>query len=438
MRAAGRGSAARRILIALWVALALTTFVLGIIGYLTVVRTSEAVYDAVKLLAFQSYVAPPASPPWQLEVGRFTAMVLASTVLLATARALFRNGWDRLRSRLTSGHIIVVGLGDDEGGSALVRSLREDGQSVVAVAEQPALAGGITARSAGAAVVVGDATNSAVLMAAGLARAKHVVALHSQVERNVGVLAAAGEVQNVPRDLLVLGETPTLRLAQTLREHALTAPSAVPVDWYTPEENAAQMVTARHLVAPDGLGRPPLVLVGYGDFAEALLIEVARRVEGGRRAVTIISEAAGRSVEDWQQRWPLLASRLDVEPLDADVVNREQSVFTSARDRLRQGGAAVVSGLDFADALRLALTIRSGIVDVGVPVIALIPSAGSLSAAVSVPGLIMVDPLAVGRMSELVLNHLFAVLARAIHEDYVATWLPDDVPNLPTMRVWRN
>lgn len=167
-----------------------TAFVLGYWGYHSLpghdYSVSDDLYRSLQLFNASGEL-PPTGTPWQLDVARWLAPLALAYAALAAFFAIARQEVQRARTRLFAReHVVIVGLGSR--GSALATSLRE-AYHVVGIELDSANGAASTLRHEGVPVIVGDARDEAVLLAARAERASHVVVLCGTDTRNLQVAA---------------------------------------------------------------------------------------------------------------------------------------------------------------------------------------------------------------------------------------------------------
>lgn len=184
-----------------WTAAVIATGVLGFIGFSEHFQTGERdiwdrTYLTFQLLALEGGTPDP-PVPWEIEVARVAAPLLAALGVVGVAslflRAITQQDW---RLQWARNHTIVCGLG--ERGSATAKALLDPEASPkrkVVVVETGANAEDVEAcRNLGAVVVRGDATDPAVLERARIERARELVVMCGTDGTNGEIAANAVEV----------------------------------------------------------------------------------------------------------------------------------------------------------------------------------------------------------------------------------------------------
>lgn len=161
-------------------------YVAGFIGYMSSgLDVPDSLYASLQLF-FLDY-KETGFAPLPLNIARFLAAGVSLSALLAAGISLFRNNFDRIVARRMRNHYVVCGLGTR--GTHLARSLRTAGHRVVAIERNPGNPAISETRRIGIPVIVGDATQSAVLRSAGLMCAIHVVVLTHSDASNAAIVS---------------------------------------------------------------------------------------------------------------------------------------------------------------------------------------------------------------------------------------------------------
>src|SRR4029079_1085858 len=163
------------LLAGLWIVL----LVIGIGGFLQQSHDAglhrsflDNLYLTLQLAALD-YGAGDEALNWRLQLARFVAPVMAASTVLQTASLVFVEQYRQFRLRFVSGHTVVCGLG--ETGARIAQAFADSGATVVAVESDAGSGGVAAARAKDITVVIGDATESAVLKTARVGRAARLV-----------------------------------------------------------------------------------------------------------------------------------------------------------------------------------------------------------------------------------------------------------------------
>jgi len=272
-----------------FVVLGLASMVLGYIGLGPHVHAEELTqrlgkgndsvadllyYDLELFLVQSTPLSVGGPPPWQLQIARFGAPSVALYALAEILVALFATRFRYRRLRRMRGHAIVCGA--TRAAEAVAERLRGNGMRVVMVApdastEAPAERGRLAA----------DPRSPRSLLAAGADRAALLYACLDQDAENAQVASAAERLRTEnghPEKIRVLIEDLDLCTSLRARRWSLAETAEQHLDFFTPDELAAQAIVRADDAAFGADGRPPeIAVVGTGAFARSVLIELARR-----------------------------------------------------------------------------------------------------------------------------------------------------------------
>lgn len=144
-----------------------------------------SLYLAIQLFSMNSGVVEGVTPI-SIEISRWLALGTLIAVVYATISVLFTHFRSSIKINFFRDHAIVCGAG--KRGEALVRGFLKTGTNKVVVIEidenTPSLG---ELRNLGVEVVIGNAIDAAVLQKAGIARAKTLVAVTGDDERNLSI-----------------------------------------------------------------------------------------------------------------------------------------------------------------------------------------------------------------------------------------------------------
>jgi voltage-gated potassium channel Kch len=175
----------------LLVLLALAAFGLGYAGLSkALARNGQATSPLdILYLTFQLFTlesGSQASPvPWQLEVARFLAPLVAAWAIVRAVATLFREQLEAARMRWWRGHVVVCGLGRK--GMAVVHDCLQKDLSVIAIESNEDNDAIHTCRELGVPVILGDSTDLVLLRKARAGYASLVCAGAGEDGRNVEI-----------------------------------------------------------------------------------------------------------------------------------------------------------------------------------------------------------------------------------------------------------
>ena len=410
---------------------AAVALVLGMVGFARLdpdAPFTELLYRSLQLFTLESGAVAEGSAPLSLEIARLLAPVVAAYAAVRAVLLLVRDRLSLLRVRLFARrHAVVAGLGAK--GFTLARRLAEAGARVVVVerdGDNPSVAG---CRARRIPVLVGDASDPAVLARVGAERAAVLYVTTGDDRRNIDVgfaLDALPVPTRGPRPT-VLVHLDDVALWRRLAARLVSGPRPRPVRvaFFSVRETAARMLVERQPPFPPTGGLPrraTALVVGGSGFGESVIVAAAaawrrsRPAADEELAIVVAGPAAARERDVIARRHPeleqvcrLVAWEAELDDLadapasDAVYVclpdETEGLVAGLALDSARRsGGPIVLAVTDAATGLASALRDRT----------ARLRPFGVLGEAL--------DPEAIGHGTN-------EILARAKHAHYVASEL---------------
>lgn len=265
---------------------AVVATILGYVGYsdyyqdLQQARSPiDIFYLDLQLFTF-STVVEEAGFPWQLQVARFLAPIVAGYSALRGLSRIFRDRVDQVRWRFWRGHSIVVGAG--ETGLAFVRTQTAAQHKVVVVESDAANVNLEACRELGAGVLLVDARQPESLVLAGVAGAAHLITVTGDDGMNAEIVLNAQQLvrqkRRTTKPLRCIAHVVDADLWHLLRVNELRDDDEVPVrlDFFNMYEQGARLLVDTHPpTRTDGV--PRALVVGDGVLAERVVVYLARR-----------------------------------------------------------------------------------------------------------------------------------------------------------------
>jgi len=424
----------------------------------------DILYLIFQLITLQ-YNGADAILNWRLEIARFLAPAMAFSTVLQSASLVFADEFRRLRLQYARNHTVVCGLGDV--GTRLAQAFVMNGDRVVAIESDPSCSGVASAKAAGVAVLIGDASDPALLRTARVARAVRLVAVCGNDATNVQIASQAVPVvgDRGGKALRCSVHLDDAEMATLLRAADLDHHGAVRMSFFNTHERAARALLAEYspfMVEPSGqLASNHIVLFGLGQLGRSLVVNLAQQwaelnpIDPLR--ITIIDEAASGRWEALRLEHPALTAGCDPQVLDFDL----KAPTANGVDALQQLFAednptwVVVAHVDESLSLSTALFLYQSLGVRKVPIIVRTRTEVGLGALL-IPGETRSDAFPTMRAFpfldrtctiEAVEAGVREQLARAVHEDYLLrnkaevhltkTWdqLDDDERDLSRRRV---
>lgn len=376
---------------------------------------------------------------WRIQAARFLGPLVTASTFLQASALIFREQVDRVRGRLARDHVVVCGLG--EKGLRLAGSFREAGRRVVAVEADGQSAAVAAARSRGAAVVLGDAADPAVLRQAGVARAAEVVAVCDDATnaRIAALVRTADRPPGAP-SLHCAVHLRDPQLCHLLRSEALEdATDRVRLEFFNVEQRAARAWLAAEPVLSPPDGRPPyLVVLGVGPLGQNVVVAAGQRwadeaAGGDRLPIVLVDPEAGGRLQALRLRHPSLATFCDVTAVDLDLDRPAPDAVDSFTELLGSGRvtAVLVCLEDEAAALSAALSVRQVLGARPATVLVRTTTEAGLGVLLDVGRSAVpvraFSPLDRTCTAEAVAGGTHEQVARAFHEDYLARARRDGV-----------
>jgi len=426
---------------------ALVAFGFGFVGFtefFLTIREPRSPWD-VFYLTLQLFTLESGSisgpVPWQLQVARLLAPVVAGFAAFGALAVLFREHFDRFRTRLFRNHIVICALGRK--GLLLAKSLRQRGDQVVIVEEDAENDLIDTARGYGAVVLFGDAREPQVLEKAGVTRASHLVAVSGDDGVNAEVAVSARALvagrRSTPLSCLAHIVDPHLCTLLRMQEIGRKRTDPLRLDFFNVFESGARSLLGDYPVTglgPEG-GAPVghVVVAGLGRFGENLILQAARQWQGEctdpsrKIRFTVVDRAADSLTAALSVRYPWLREACELTPVEVDFTAGEftdPSFLFNAQGNLNVATIFVCVD-DDSKGISIALSLHRHVKNSGVPIVVrMVHGAGLASlfskdrsgeeefAGLHAFGLLdrMCNP-------ELLFAGDHEIIARAMHEEYV-------------------
>jgi hypothetical protein len=173
----------------------IAAFVLGCIGWWEFQTKAHPTAGDAAFIAYWSLkdflMNSPSNQviPWQLNVARFLAPLVAGWAGYSALASLFRDRVQQMRIPLMRRHVVICGLGKYVG-TIFLRHLRAEHIRVVVIEQDVTNPNIELCRGMGVPVVIGDAQRQKTLQAAGAHRARRVLAVTDDDAVNTQIVAA--------------------------------------------------------------------------------------------------------------------------------------------------------------------------------------------------------------------------------------------------------
>lgn len=276
-----------------WVLLALLAWAIFVLGYVglskALAQRGEAasfldiLYLTIQLFTLES--GGGYSPtPWELDLARFLAPLIAAWAILRAVAALFRNQIESARMRWFRGHVLVCGLGRK--GMTVIHDCLRKGKAVIAIESDENNDAIHTCRELGVPVILGDSRDLVLLRKARAGYASLVCASAGEDGRNVEIAmriraCAMDAATGLPLTCFV--HLVDLGLCNMLAARSLGG-SGLPeglfqIRVFNVFDNAARQVFHHFSVedhASAAARRPHLIVVGLGRMGAAVALQAVK------------------------------------------------------------------------------------------------------------------------------------------------------------------
>ena len=447
---------------------ALAILILGFIGFSEyfVALGQKRPFSNLFYLAIQLFVlesgSVPGAVPWELDIARFLAPLIAASAAVKGFTLIFREQLRLLRLRFFAKHTVICGLGRK--GLRLARQFRHRNDRVVVIERSAANEFIDQAIDFGAIVLIGDAADLETLRRARCHRAARLITVCGSDGINVEVAVHARRLVPASRDTVLTCGVHIVdpELCNLLAEKELAARSAdaFRLEFFNIFDVGARIWLKEHPpFSPDGHDpsfRPHLLVVGVGGLGESLLVQAARtwdasrHTAGERLSLTIVDRLAESKLDCLSLRYPSLEKACDLKALQMDIAapQFERADFLFGNDG-RGDVTSIFICLDndplgFSAALSLRRHLRSSRVSIVIRtshedgLSHLLPEdAGADPDQVALHAFSLLDRVC---LSDLALGGTNERLAQAIHDDYVLEQrkIGQTIETNPSMVPWED
>jgi voltage-gated potassium channel Kch len=401
---------------------------------------SDLIYLTLRLfiLEYEGFVGPI---PWQLEVGRFFApLILAYSAVIALL-GVMQDQLQLFRARISRNHVVICGLGDK--GLAIAKALQNADKRVIAIEKEKNNSHISICRDLGVIVLIGDATEPDYLCRASIRKANHLFAVCGDDGANAQIAGAARTLVGNRRKgiLTCLIHIVDRNLAKLLAEKEITSKGAdaFRLEFFSIYTEGARVLLDKYPAFPKNADQPPpathILVIGLNELSESLILKAARlwhercKESGQILRVTVIDPLASRDTEILKIQTPQLESACSIESLDISIDSPE---FYSGQylrnDRKSCDFSQIYICLQNETvALQTALTVRHQLKRQQIPTVVCMNHQSGLALHLAEEngsgqgfGLDSFGLLDATCTADLLENSTNEVLARAIHENYVA------------------
>jgi voltage-gated potassium channel Kch len=343
------------------------------------------------------------------------------------------------RLRRMADHIVICGLGRK--GSLLAGAFLDLGHQVVAIERDMGHPGLIDLRERGAIILVGDATDSALLHRARVMTADGLVAVCGDDDANADIIVHADGVvrARTGEPLKGLAHIVDPLLCDLFKKLEVGAEhtGGLRLQFFNVYDGAARALLQAFppFALPEGEATKPVLVVGLGQLGQRVVFNLGRNwreqylATGDRLTVALVDPAATQVRETLLARYPHLDAACDLRtyPMEYHSAAFHQGGFLAEAAGPHGLGVVYVALGDDAASLSAALELRQKIREVGVTVVACMSESTGLVKLLDgmdgtgnrVEGLRAFRVLEQTCTPSLLLDSANETLARAHHEDFM-------------------
>ena len=371
----------------------------------------------------------------------FAGIGILSLFTAATAAYLIKiGGLDALRARRVSDHVVICGLGN--AGVLFAQAFRREGFKVLAVEKVEDSPHVMSARESGTTVLIGDAARPEVLARARLHVAKHIVIVAGDDANNVEIAAQARSMAGrSSRAITCSTQIQNPELWYALRSWDVGTDDKVRLEFFNVTELGARALLAKFSpFTPEqrASNTPPHVLiVGAGPLSQHVIRHMVRQwqdLDGDTRPplpITLVDARTENVHRDLHHRNPELKTlaRFSEHSIDLRSTEFERGAFLFNEDGRCVITHAYVCLEEEGLALSSALLLLNNLRRFNVPVVVRMNREAGLASLLRAIGpraelgagqLRVFSLLEQASRPEFVLRGTNELLARALHQDYLA------------------
>jgi len=322
----------------------LAGFLLGYAGFAEFARDNAHDWSAAHIfyLTLQLVVLESGSVSgkfnWMLDTARFLLPALTAFTAAQAVMDLFHEQTQWLRLWRLRDHVVVCGLGRK--GSHLVAELLAQGRQVVAVEKDPNHKDIRQFRRRGGIVLIGDATDAAILTSARIQRARHLICLLNQDGSN---LQAAVQAYGLSRGrsrgrLTCVINLDSADLVDLIKhsELAIDPTDSFEIETFNAYARAARLMLQSDTgwqADPAGEAPRRILVIGMGRLGENLVRQAGytwhllKRQEALQ--ITVLDIDAEKKVSALLRKFPQFQKSCQLTPLQMDL-----SEFNLLHERL--------------------------------------------------------------------------------------------------------
>lgn len=431
-----------------WLLIGLMWVLVILLGYLGFTRhfnsigethsVGDNLYRTLQLFVLESGdVSEPIG--WELQIARFLAPAMAVFTAIQAIASIFWAQIQLLRVRFIRDHVVICGLGRK--GYLLSQAFRNRGERVVLIEQDTGNVFLGRCRESGIAVLIGNATDPALLRQARVDRAKYVICVcgsdgaNAEITVNVHKQVSGRKGKALP--CLAHIYDPQLYNLLREREMAMGEIDAFRLEFFNVFESGARVLLQEHPPfnkAPNQ--RSHIMVVGLGRLGESIVINAARAWweshanDSSQLRITVIDKQANAKKESLCLRYPQLEKSCDLVPEQVDVKEPdfERGDFLLDDQGYPDVNVVYICLDDDSNALSTALVLHRQLKTLEIPIVVRMSHEAGLATLLrkrnedhdNLVNLHTFGLLERTCTPELIFGCTYEILARATHEKYIA------------------
>lgn len=421
----------------------LIALALGYIGFVKHAAANNINRSALSTLYLTLQLIPTESGAvdgvvsWELEIARFLIPTIAAFAAVRAFTVVFRQQVQLFRLHFISDHLIICGLGQK--GFLLVDHFRALNEKIVVIEQDEDNNLIPLVQERGVVVLIGDATDEALLQKAAAQRAKYILAVSGDDGINTEIAVRAQELSRQRSEgvLTCIIHIVDPQLRDLLREQELgtAQASTFRLQIFNIFDHGARLMLQQYATfdAPDHV--PHLLVIGLGHLGESVVAHAARMWQehhptGDKRVrITAVDWKATWEIESLYVRYPQLNTYCELIPQEMDIHSPQ---FQRAEFLLNGKSSIAVDTVyicmdDDSKGLHTGLTLLRQMRSSSTPIIIRMTENTGLATLLryeyghnsTFKQMYAFSLLTQTCTPEMVLGGTHEVLARALHEEYV-------------------
>jgi hypothetical protein len=437
--------------------LALGVGIIGYSGFCLVVEPKlirdyfKVLYLTIQLFVLESNIAYDQGMSLQLIAAQILAPLLFGYAAWKTAAALFREQFRLLGLLIRRDHVIIVGLG--EKGIRLVKEYCRSGCKVVVIEPDPENIDVAVCWNHGATVLIGNGTDSEMLLRSRAHRARTIFIVTGDDGVNMEIAVKIHRLvtsQNITHTVRCYVHVIDANLSQFLKQQGLISDISDRFDAriLNVSDIGARLLMIEHpldhqSITANSARQPHLIIVGFGSMGESVALQAAKIghfINGRSVRITVIDRDSHKKEPLLLARYPRFRDATRIEFVSMEIGSKE--FFDTVVNLSREPGvlasiAVCIHDNTCALSYSFALHLRLGEIPIYVRLDTSAGPAALLEAKQNVSGkVIPFGQLDQTCTPEVIENETLDRIAAASHIAYVAKRSPNAKSGDCSVRPW--